>query len=79
MLTLDKITNIKSALNSAPEKFWTAELHLQIIKYAKDLNTISGEEFCEKVGVKSSFKAEVNKMKKIADRLILAGLNVNKI
>ena len=38
---------IKLALADAPRNQYTAELHLQMIKYADELKHITSKEFCE--------------------------------
>lgn len=79
MFTQELADKIKHAVNSSDRNFWTAELHLQIIKYANEMKTLTGKEFCERLGIPLSYGTEFSKMKKIADRLIQAGLDVNKI
>jgi len=37
---------------NAPRDQYTAELHLQMIKYADELGNITSKEFCEGVGLK---------------------------
>ncbi|MGG7566426.1 HTH-like domain-containing protein [Rhodovulum sp. DZ06] len=73
------ILSIKDALEGAPRNAYTAELHLQIIKHADDLEGVSGREFCEALGIAASYTAEFTKMKKIAPRLRRAGLDVERI
>lgn len=79
MITEEIAKKIKHAADSSPRQNWTAELHLQVIKYSQELKNVTGKEFCEVVGINESYATEFSKMKKIADRLISAGLNVNKI
>jgi hypothetical protein len=50
-----------------------------MIKYADVLQNVTGKEFCEMLGIGSSFGVEFNKMRKIAVRLRSAGLNPDKI
>lgn len=66
---------IKQALSSAPRNQYTAELHLQMIKYADDLKTITAKEFCEGVGLRSSFGTEFSKMRNLLGRLKAAGMD----
>jgi hypothetical protein len=66
---------IKQTLNDAPRNQYTAEMHLQMIKYADDLKNITAKEFCEGVGLKSSFGTEFSKMRNLTKRLRAAGLN----
>jgi len=67
--------NIKQALTEAPRNQYTAELHLQMIKYADDLKSITAKEFCERVEIKHSFGTEFSKMRNLTLRLKKAGLN----
>jgi hypothetical protein len=71
--------NIKTAIQGAPRNGYIAELHVQIIKYADVLQTVSGKEFCEELGIGVSFGTEFAKMRKIAPRLRNAGLDPNRI
>lgn len=73
------ISEIKNALETAPRNAYVAELHLQIIKHYEDLGAITGKEFCEALGIGPSFGTEFSKMRKIAPRLKLAGLDLGKI
>ena len=66
---------IKKALQEAPRNQYTAELHLQMIKYADELKNITAKEFCEGVGLRSSFGTEFSKMRNLTARLKAAGLN----
>jgi hypothetical protein len=70
---------IKSALESAPRNQYTAELHLQMIKYADDLKHMTSKEFCEGAGLRKSFGTEFSKMRNLTQRLKAAGLDVTKI
>ena len=70
---------IREALANADESSWTQELHIQVIKYADSLVTVTGKEFCDAVQIKGSYFAEFNKMKKIASRLVAAGLDVSRL
>lgn len=47
--------SMKTALNLAPRNKYTSELHLQMIKYADELNDITAKEFCECMGLAKSF------------------------
>ena len=71
--------SIKQALNDAPRNQYTAELHLQMIKYADQLKSITAKEFCEGVGLKSSFGTEFSKMRNLTVRLKSAGLNTTQL
>ena len=70
---------IKTAIDAAPRNCYIAELHLQIIKYADDLEGVTGKEFCQGLGVGPAFGTEFSKMRKIAGRLKKAKLDVNLI
>jgi hypothetical protein len=70
---------IKEALNRAPRNQYTAELHLQMIKYADELSTITAKEFCEGVGLRESLGTEFSKMRNLTQRLKAAGLNTDKL
>ncbi|MEJ0028658.1 MAG: hypothetical protein WDN01_21750 [Rhizomicrobium sp.] len=73
------IKNIKAAIVSAPRNDYVAELHLQVIKYADEFQNVTGKEFCTAMDIGPAFGTEFTKMRKIAPRLIKAGLNPNKI
>jgi len=69
--------SIKLALAEAPRNQYTAELHLQMIKYADELKNIKAKEFCEGVGLRQSFGTEFSKMRNLTQRLKTAGLNTD--
>lgn len=71
--------NIRNTLDDAARNQYTAELHLQMIKYADDLKHITSKEFCEGVGLSKSFGTEFSKMRNLLQRLKNAGLDVTKI
>ncbi len=79
MTPSEAIQKINVAINNSPRNGYIAELHLQIIRYADILNEITGKEFCAALGIGPSFGTEFSKMKRIAPRLIKAGLDVSKI
>jgi hypothetical protein len=79
MNTTEALTKIKEAIEKAPRNSYTAELHLQIIKYADLLQNVSGREFCESLKLTLPYGTEYAKMKKIAPRLVSAGLKVERI
>lgn len=70
---------IKQVLADAPRNQYTAELHLQMIKYADELKSITAKEFCEGVGLRSSFGTEFSKMRNLTQRLKAAGLDTAKL
>ncbi|EKE67442.1 hypothetical protein [Gallaecimonas xiamenensis] len=70
---------IKQVLADAPRNQYTAELHLQMIKYADELKNITAKEFCEGVGLRSSFGTEFSKMRNLTPRLKAAGLQTELI
>ncbi|WP_460233238.1 HTH-like domain-containing protein [Aurantivibrio plasticivorans] len=68
---------IRDALDAAPRNQYTLELHLQMIKYADQLNTVTAKEFCEGVGLRPSFGTEFSKMRNLTQRLKAAGLKTD--
>lgn len=70
---------IRHAIDNSPRNGYVAELHLQVIKYADELENVSGKEFCSELGLSQSWGTEFTKMKKIASRLRGAGLIPSKI
>ncbi|MFH4480095.1 transcription factor [Vibrio diabolicus] len=70
---------IKSALSDAPRNQYTAELHLQMIKYTDELKNLTAKEFCDGVGLRASFGTEFSKMRNLTQRLKAAGLDTAKI
>lgn len=71
--------NIKTALENAPRNSYVAEIHLQAIKYALELERVPGREFCEELGLRPAWGVEFTKMRKIASRLREAGLDPKKL
>lgn len=70
---------IRAALDEAPRNQYTVEMHLQMIKYADELKSITAKEFCEGVGLRKSFGTEFSKMRNLTARLKEAGLLADKI
>lgn len=70
---------IKKAVENAPRNGYVAEIHIQSIKYAEELDKVPGREFCEELGFTSAWGVEYSKAKKIAARLRAAGLNPKKL
>ena len=70
---------IKKALAEAPRNQYTAELHLQMIKYADELKNITAKEFCEGVWLRASLGTEFSKMRNIVGRFKTAGLDPQKL
>lgn len=70
---------MKDAIERAPRNGYVAEMHLQVIKHAGQLDNVSGKEFCEKLGLGPAWGTEFAKMKKIAPRLFAAGLDPDRI
>ncbi|MCI4031316.1 hypothetical protein [Dickeya dianthicola] len=68
---------IKLALDKAPRNQYIAELHLQMIKYADELEHITAKEFCEGTGLRQSLGTEFSKMRNLTRRLKAAGLNTD--
>jgi hypothetical protein len=79
MTTQSILADIKRAIDEAPRNGYIAELHLQVIKHAHELQSVTGREFCEALAIGSSFGTEFSKMRKIAPRLRAAGLKVELI
>lgn len=79
MTTAEIFKSIRHALDTSPRKGWTAEMHLQMIKYAEYFDNVSGREFCDGVGINASYTTEYSKMMRIAPRLRAAGLDPGKI
>ncbi|MBU6952620.1 transcription factor [Hahella sp. HN01] len=71
--------SIRRSIDSAPRNQYTVELHLQMIKYADDLQHITAKEFCEGVGLRQSFGAEFSKMRNLVTRLKKASLDTSLI
>ncbi|MBU2918091.1 transcription factor [Psychrosphaera sp. F3M07] len=70
---------IKLALAESSRNQYTAELHLQMIKFAVELKHITAKEFCEEVGLKQSLSTEFSKMRNLTTRLKIAGINTRLI
>lgn len=75
----DIYSHIKQTLESAPRNQYTAELHLQMIKYADELKNITAKEFCQGVGLRQSFGTEFSKMRNLTQRLKAAGLKTEQL
>jgi hypothetical protein len=73
------IKKIKIVIADAPRNDYIAQFHLQIIKHADELKYMTGIRFCEALGLDASFGTEFSKMKKISERLRVAGVNPNAI
>ena len=73
------LLEIKRAIANAPRNAYVAELHLQIIKHADELQNVAAKDFCEAVGLTPAFGTEFLKMRKIAPRLKAAGVDPSKI
>ena len=71
----DIYQNIREILTEAPRNQYTAEMHLQMIKYADELKAVTSKEFCEGVGLKPSLGTEFSKMRNLTQRLKAAGLD----
>lgn len=70
---------IKQAIDTAPRNDYTAELHLQVIKYADLLQDVTAKDFCAGIGIAPSYGTEFAKMRKIGERLRAAGLDPARI
>jgi len=71
--------SIKQAIDHAPRNDYTAELHLQVIKYADQFQDMTAKDFCAGIGIAPSYGTEFAKMRKIGERLRNAGLDPAKI
>ncbi|NRB41645.1 MAG: transcription factor [Pseudomonadales bacterium] len=69
--------HINLVLADAPRNQYTAELHVQMIKYADELKNITAKEFCEGVNLRQSFGTEFSKMRNLTQRLKAAGLDTD--
>ena len=79
-MRLDQVAaEIKAAIDKSPRNSYVAELHLQVLKYADFLRNVTGKEFCEALDIGGAFGTEFSKMKKISDRLRIAGLDPSRI
>ncbi len=80
-MTMDVVIkeSIQAALSAAPRNQYMAELHLQCIKYADQLQGITAREFCEELALKPSYGTEFSKMRNLTARLRAAGLNPDRI
>ncbi|ROR21368.1 hypothetical protein EC845_2181 [Comamonas sp. BIGb0124] len=79
MINAKTLQAIRTAIDSAPRNAYVAELHLQIVKYANELQPLSGKAFCEALGISQAYGTEFTKMLKIAPRLRLAGMDQTRI
>jgi hypothetical protein len=69
---------IKGAINGSPRNAYVAELHAQVLKYAGELQNVTGKEFCHEIGIPVSYGTEFSKMLKLASRL-KSSLDTSKI
>lgn len=69
----------KAALETSPRNGYVAELHVQAIKFADTLEGLTNREVTEGLGIGSSFGTEIAKMRKIAPRLVAAGLDIDRL
>ena len=46
MVASSILEEIKAAIDAAPPNGYVAELHLQVIKFAHELDGVSGKDFC---------------------------------
>ncbi|MDZ5700951.1 MULTISPECIES: HTH-like domain-containing protein [Enterobacter cloacae complex] len=70
---------IKEARLLAKQGEKTSELHLQLLKYSNALKHVDRKAICEELGIGESYTAEIGKMRNIVDRLLAAGLELDKI
>lgn len=57
----------------------TKVMHLQMIKFHKELEDLTGAEFCRGVGIGKSFGTEFLKMRSVGPELVNAGLDTSLI
>ncbi|MBI6337995.1 HTH-like domain-containing protein [Proteus sp. PR00224] len=79
MNEIEIYTRIKQVLDDTPRNQYTAEMHLQMIKYADELDNITSKKFCEGVSLRSSFGTEFSKIRNLTQRLKAAGLDTAKL
>ena len=79
MTSNEALVKAKAAIENAPRNSYVSEVHLQVIKYAEVFQSITGKEFCNALGIGPAWGTEFAKMRKIAPRLVKAGLDVKKI
>ena len=79
MTEIEIYERIRQVLVDAPRNQYTAELHLQMIKYADELKSITSKEFCEETKFSVGYGSEFSKMRNITERLKAAGLDVSKL
>ena len=79
MATPTVYEEIKRAIDRAPRNGYVAELHLQVLKHVHLFENVSGKDFCAALDIGPAWGTEFAKMKKIAPRLLAAGLNLEKI
>lgn len=79
MTRAEIMKHIKRKKDTAPFNTSTRVLHLQMIKFYKELEDLSGAEFCRGTGLESSYGTEFSKMQAIAPELVAAGLDTNLI
>jgi hypothetical protein len=79
MTKREMFEKMRRAIEGSPRNAYLAEMHVQVLKYAEELDDVTGREFCEAIGVSAAFGTEFSKMKKIAERLRDAGLDPRKI
>lgn len=79
-MTQDEIMkHIKRKKDTAPFNTEVKVLHLQMIKFYKELGNLSGAEFCRRTDINLSYGTEFLKMRSIAPELVAAGLDTNLI
>lgn len=79
---MDKYTIYQCVIDEvskAPRNKRTQVIHLQMLKYADQLEHVTARDFCEGVGLPQSFSGEFSKMRNLIDKLKQAGLDVRKI
>lgn len=79
-MTRKEITkHIRKKIKDAPQGNLYTVMHLQMIKFYKELENLSGREFCEEVEISPKYGTEFSKMRRIAPELVKAGLDTSLI
>lgn len=71
--------HIQTALKRAPRNSYSAEVCIQIIKWAPELEGLRAQEFCEGTRIPLGYIADFSKMRKISQRLVASGFDVKKL
>ena len=70
MVSKDLLIEIKKAILEAEKKHnKKVEVHYQILKNAKELSKLSGEDFCKELSLYKGYQIEFKNMLKLAKRI----------